>query len=81
MYSHRKRVLSGVIALVGAFGAIGVFLAAVAAWITHVVVAISVLVFGASVNLSLGYGFLLVVGVFMPPVGVIHGIGVWFGAW
>jgi hypothetical protein len=51
----------------------------IAAWITHVVVTISVLVSGASV--SIAYGILLAVGVFMPPVGVIHGIGVWFGAW
>jgi hypothetical protein len=58
---------------------LGFVCALVAAWITHVVVTISVLVSGTSV--SIAYGILLAVGVFMPPVGVIHGIGVWFGAW
>lgn len=65
------------------FGAValmvGAFFTCVAAWVTHIVVAISVLIGGSSI--SIAYGILLAVGVFMPPVGVIHGIGVWFGAW
>ena len=51
----------------------------IAAWATHVSVAIGALIGGSAV--SLGYGILLAVGVFFPPVGVIHGVGVWFGAW
>lgn len=41
-----------------------------AAWITHVVLCIQ----------AHTYLFLLV-GALVPPVGVIHGIGHWFGAW
>lgn len=50
----------------------------VSAWVTHVVVAIQYLTAGIE---SAAYAILLAVGVFVPPVGVIHGIGVWFGAW
>lgn len=45
-------------------------LASIAAWITHVVVC-----------LKTGAGFFLIAGAIVAPVGVIHGIGVWFGAW
>lgn len=58
---------------------IGVLFTCVAGWITHVIVTIGALVGSASVGF--GYGALLALGVFVPPVGVIHGIGVWFGAW
>jgi len=44
-------------------------LAAVAAWITHVLVCIKA-----------GAWILLAFGCFVAPVGVIHGIGVWLGA-
>lgn len=42
----------------------------IAAWLTHVIVCIkaSLWVF-------------LVAGAIFAPIGVIHGIGVWFGAW
>ena len=39
-----------------------------AGWITHVVVCI-----------QSGQWILLVVGAFVVPVGVIHGVGTWFG--
>jgi len=55
-------------------------LIATAGWITHIVIAISVLVSGAA-QTSIAYGLLLLAGVFMPPVVIIHGIGAWFGAW
>lgn len=65
---------------VAGFGFIALLIiSSIAAWVTHIIVAIGALVGGTSV--SIGYGILLAVGVFMPPVGVIHGWGVWFGAW
>jgi hypothetical protein len=48
-----------------------------AAWLTHVIVAIKAI----TATISTAYALLLIVGVFFPPVGVIHGIGVWLGAW
>jgi len=55
------------------------FISAIAAWGTHIIVAIQALV--GTETVSVGYGVLLAVGAFMPPVGVIHGYGIWFGAW
>lgn len=43
-------------------------LAAIAAWITHVIVCIK-----ASAWILLAFGCIVA------PVGIIHGIGVWFG--
>ncbi|MDA0675908.1 MAG: hypothetical protein O3A88_06055 [Proteobacteria bacterium] len=48
-----------------------------AAWLTHVIVAIKAI----TTTISTAYALLLIVGVFFPPVGVIHGIGVWLGIW
>ena len=50
------------------FTVLSLLLATVAAWVTHVVVCIK----AAS-------WFLLLFGILAPPVGVIHGIGVWLG--
>lgn len=41
-----------------------------AAWITHVIVTIGAGAWG-----------LLIAGAILFPVGIIHGIGAWFGAW
>lgn len=56
--------------------AVGIGLAFVAfiitmivAWVTHVVVSIQT-----------ASWILLIVGIFVPPIGWIHGIGSWFGA-
>lgn len=49
----------------------------VAAWLTHVIVAIQAI----TTTVSTAYALLLIVGVVFPPVGVIHGIGVWLGLW
>lgn len=51
-----------------AIGFLAVFVAIVAAWITHVVVCIKASAW-----------FLLLFGLLAPPVGVIHGVGVWLG--
>lgn len=49
--------------------AIGIALAVVASWITHVIVSIQT-----------SSWLLLIAGALVFPVGCIHGIGVWFGA-
>ena len=50
-----------------AFGS-GVY--CIAAWITHIVVCFK----------SGAWGF-LIAGAIMPPIGVVHGTGAWFGWW
>lgn len=45
-------------------------LTALAGWITHIVVC-----------LSDGLWGFLIAGALLPPIGVIHGVGLWFGAW
>ncbi len=49
---------------------IGLVVWVVASWITHVVVCLK----------TASWGF-LIAGAIMAPIGVIHGTGVWFGAW
>ena len=49
-------------------GLIALVLAPIAAWVTHIV---SCLITGKYV--------LLIAGAIIAPVGVIHGIGLWFG--
>lgn len=56
-------------ALLGGF-VIGLTLWAIAAWFTHVVVCIK----------TASWGF-LIAGAIMFPIGLVHGTGVWFGAW
>ena len=46
---------------------VGIF---VAAWFTHIIVSISAAKWG-----------LLIAGAILFPIGIVHGIGVWFGAW
>lgn len=57
------------------FGAIAFILAAftavfgtLAAWVTHVVVCIKTTSW-----------ILLVFGIVVPPIGLVHGVGTWFG--
>ena len=52
----------------GLLGLIALILTAVAGWFTHI---ISCLITGKYM--------LLIAGALVPPVGVIHGIGLWFG--
>lgn len=52
------------------FGYLAIVIASLAAWITHVVVCIK----------SAAWLF-LIAGAILAPIGVIHGIGVWFGTW
>lgn len=46
------------------------FLVCFAAWITHIVVCLK----------TASY-LLLIAGALVFPVGIIHGVGSWFGAW
>lgn len=41
-----------------------------AAWVTHIVVCLQ----------TAAWGF-LIAGALVFPIGIVHGIGVWFGAW
>lgn len=50
--------------------AIAVFLAMVASWFTHIYRCFT----------EEQWGF-LVAGALMFPIAIVHGIGIWFGAW
>ncbi|MDP1873671.1 hypothetical protein [Phenylobacterium sp.] len=50
--------------------AVGLIFSLIAAWLTHVIVCIKT-----------GSWLFLIAGAIAAPVGVIHGVGVWFGAW
>ena len=59
------------------FAVIGIFVTCMAAWITHIVWVINALASEAGATiLQMTFG---VIGAFMPPVGVIHGVMIWFG--
>lgn len=49
---------------------LGFALTIFAAWLTHVIVCIQT-----------SSWLFLIAGAITAPVGVIHGIGIWFGAW
>lgn len=51
-------------------GYLAIVIASIAAWITHVVVCIKT-----------ASWLFLIAGAIFAPVGVVHGIGVWFGIW
>lgn len=50
------------------FLGLGTFFTVAAAWITHILVSIKT-----------SSWILLIIGIFVPPIGWIHGIGYWFG--
>lgn len=52
--------------------------ASIAAWFTHIVWIISVL--ASDAGATGGQMVLGALGAFMPPVGVVHGFMIWFGA-
>ena len=52
-----------------AFGGLAAIAIGVAAWLTHIIVCLKV---GS-------WGF-LIAGAIMFPIAIIHGIGIWFGA-
>ncbi|MHB1327997.1 MAG: hypothetical protein ACYC2K_07320 [Gemmatimonadales bacterium] len=54
----------------GALIGLGLVAWVIASWLTHVIVCIK----------AASWGFLIAGAIFF-PVAVIHGTGVWFGAW
>lgn len=61
------------------FAAFGFWLAAAGAYLTHLIWSISLLVSDAAIGTAVGKIVLAVLGVVVPPIGVIHGVMVWFG--
>jgi hypothetical protein len=55
---------------IGALVVLGIWASVIAAWLTHIVVCLK----------AGSWGF-LIAGAIFAPIGVIHGIGCWFGAW
>lgn len=51
-------------------GWLAIVLGSMLAWLTHVIVCIKA-----------GAWLFLIAGAIFAPIGVIHGTGVWFGAW
>lgn len=47
-----------------------VFIASIGAWATHVITCIQ----------NQEWAF-LIAGALMMPIGIVHGIGIWFGVW
>ncbi len=60
-----------------AVGCLFAFLGMAAAWATHVVWVIGKL--AGAAGITGGQLILAVLGSFIPPVGVIHGVMIWFG--
>ena len=54
----------------GVITILGLIVWSIAAWLTHVIVCIK----------SATWGF-LIAGAIFAPIGIVHGTGVWFGAW
>lgn len=63
---------------VAAFGCMGFFVVGFAAWATHIVWVIGKL--AGSAGITGGQLLLAFLGSFIPPVGVVHGVMIWFGA-
>ena len=59
-----------------AFG-MAMALTAFAAWVTHVIWVIGKL--AGDVGVTLGQVALAILGTFVPPIGVLHGIMIWLG--
>lgn len=47
-----------------------ILIASIAAWLTHIITCLS----------TSAWGF-LIAGALFVPIGVIHGAGIWLGAW
>lgn len=62
--------------LTGLLLALGFFLSVAAAWVTHIVWIIKAL--SSDAGATAGQIVLGVLGAFIPPIGVIHGLILWF---
>jgi len=60
----------------GIFGILSLGIITAAAWITHVVWIVKAL--ASSSGATMGQMVLGGLGAFMPPIGVVHGIILWF---
>lgn len=56
----------------------GAMCALIAGYVTHAYVAVMAF---AHTSPGLGYTLFLIFGLAFPPVGMVHGVGTWFGAW
>ena len=56
--------------VLAALAFVALWLTSIAAWGTHVIICIKT-----------GSWLFLVAGAIAAPVGVVHGVGIWFGAW
>lgn len=68
------KAIAGIGSLVVAY--VGLIIACAAAWITHCVWIIKAL--ASAAGATAGQIVLGILGAFMPPIGVIHGIILWF---
>lgn len=57
---------------------ISIVLGSLAAWGTHIFWVIKTL--ASPAGITVGQAILGVIGTFVPPVGVVHGIMIWMGA-
>ena len=65
--SHRTQTLGGLALVLSIIGLVGTMFAA---WLTHVIVTIQA-----------SQWIFLLAGAIFAPIGMIHGIGIWFGIW
>ena len=64
-----KRTFNSNVGLIGGiFTSVFVLCSIIAAWMTHVIICIQT-----------ASWILLVIGIFVPPIGWVHGFGIWFG--
>ena len=77
-YRYRARRDDDTAAALGTLGCLGFFIACFAAWATHVVWVIGKL--AGAAGITGGQLMLALMGSFVPPVGIIHGVMIWFGA-
>lgn len=54
----------------GSVAAFFLIVVTLSAWLTHVIVCLK----------TAAWGF-LIAGALFAPIGVVHGVGIWFGAW
>ena len=73
---NKQRAGGDPLAIIGG-GFVIFWIALLAAWVTHIIWAILTLAVDAGA--TLGQIVLGVIGIF-PPVGIIHGVMIWFGA-
>ncbi|RJO72892.1 MAG: hypothetical protein C4523_02660 [Myxococcales bacterium] len=50
-------------------------------WVAVAVTCLVAIVTHIYVTVATNYAALLILGLVFPPVGVVHGIGIWFGWW